>query len=186
MRETRAVVVVSRQVVCLVERAPPTTTMDRQNLCKLCRSTPFDNLPSLPAQITASFPLGQGVQVLMPYVSAQQPQRFGFPHHQNLEALKKGSLTCPLCSVIHDGVVEFTKNVVNAEQRRSLSSMPMFFKPPAAPKDYSLQITRREHDQDGFAVWTDGIPGESTFLVAAVGYCVSDGGVLLSPTATAA
>jgi hypothetical protein len=145
------------------------------DLCKLCRWMPFDNLPSLPAQITASFPLGPGVQVLMPYVSAHQPQRFGFPHQQDLGALKKASLECSLCSLIHDGVTEFARNVLNAEKGRS--HMPIFFKPPEAPKDYSIQITRREHGQDGFLVWTDGKRGESTFLVAAVGYCVSDGEV---------
>jgi hypothetical protein len=140
-------------------------------LCKLCSSISFETLPSLPICYGSSLELGPDLIMHTPDPSEHRPERFGFQHQQDLEALEKSSISCPLCSLIYEGVNKFVWNVANGERTGSNGQAY----PTIGPKDYRLQVTKPFENLDGFIIWTDATEHGYIFLVAAVGLCVKDG-----------
>jgi hypothetical protein len=144
-----------------------------RDLCELCCLIPFEHLPPIPRCYTSTLSLGPGLLLRPPNVWEHRPERFGFQHHRDLKALEQSFPNCPLCSLIHKGVTQFAENVkygTRNDNGRKLQS--------AAPKDYRLQITMCDFDQDGLMIWTDATIDTYIFLVAVVGFCVEDGRIL--------
>jgi hypothetical protein len=132
-----------------------------EDLCKLCRSITFENLPPCP-----NSRLQLGPELLLSDSDGQK--QFGFKYHQGLKALKKAARACPLCSLIQDGVNKFVWNVSHGERTGSNGRNY----PTEGPKDYRLQITRSQEGRKGFMIWTNAMIDDLVFLVVAVGFCV--------------
>ena len=117
-----------------------------------------------------NIPLVPGLILRPPNVWEHRPKRFGFQQHQDIQALELSSDNCPLCSLIYKAVTQFNENVKQGprnENGRKLQS--------AGPKDFRLQITANDSDQDGFMIWTDATIDTYIFLVTVVSFCVENG-----------
>ncbi|KAL1838926.1 hypothetical protein VTJ49DRAFT_2057 [Mycothermus thermophilus] len=161
------------------------------NLCSLCRSIPFHDLPPFPDALFSCTPSGKHyLQKLIHseiYSQAPVPDPLGFQHHPDLASLRAASAAgCELCREIErlaDGVLA---DIADWEQTYSKYSG---WSGRRDDPSFELWITRRgdfekekkrfseshgDVKADGFWVSTrsKSYPNEWFFTVATFGYCV--------------
>lgn len=132
-------------------------------LCSICRGIQFDNphpVPSeyvLPGLPDPDYPKDD-LYCLQLKKGYSAPMMFGYTHYQSLPDLKSSAHNdgCGLCTLIYD---EFHRIREGMTKHRS---------------SWRFFITKREHGQKGFQVWTDGEYGMRR--VGAFGYVVKHPG----------
>lgn len=157
------------------------------NICSLCSSIPFLDLPVFPKWLrTYHIPVG-GRSNLIPFVpekhavevgednrgvrnKVKPEMSLGIPYHKDSMALSASANTCELCSIVYKSVLE-VKNIWDGEQKN-----PRFtYYDRSGPPKYELFLSaRREDGEDGFIVWSMSEKNTEIFLMASVGYCVDD------------
>ncbi|KLP04887.1 tol protein [Fusarium fujikuroi] len=165
-------------------------------LCSLCRTIPFDKLPTVPQDIKDGYMTGN------PYIQhfrGWPPEDKGFLHYQSLDALQRSAseLQCLLCNLILEQVLlcqaELEKLKLGWELNRAYEYVwPL----------WEFWLIKPASGRDGFWVMTftdelgfkDEVRRREARLVAAIGLCVEDGMVtqynqsdsidIISPTQT--
>ncbi|VTT81616.1 unnamed protein product [Fusarium fujikuroi] len=146
-------------------------------LCSLCRTIPFDKLPTVPQDIKDGYMTGN------PYIQhfrGWPPEDKGFLHYQSLDALQRSAseLQCLLCNLILEQVLlcqaELEKLKLGWELNRAYEYVwPL----------WEFWLIKPASGRDGFWVMTftdelgfkDEVRRREARLVAAIGLCVEDG-----------
>ncbi|SCO31982.1 related to tol protein [Fusarium fujikuroi] len=165
-------------------------------LCSLCRTIPFDKLPTVPQDIKDGYMTGN------PYIQhfrGWPPEDKGFLHYQSLDALQRSAseLQCLLCNLILEQVLLCQAELEKLKLAWELNRAYEYVWPL-----WEFWLIKPASGRDGFWVMTftdelgfkDEVRRREARLVAAIGLCVEDGMVtqynqsdsidIISPTQT--
>jgi hypothetical protein len=159
------------------------------NLCSLCKSIPFHDLPPFPdSSYMRTLSGNKYLHRLIHRAAANEPapdpipDPLGFRHHPDLESLRASSAAgCDICREIKrlgDGVLADIE-----EDKKWYAEHPRVQMNVCDPS-FELWITKRGEGGDGFWVTTKSIsePARALFVIATFGYCVENGEAFLFPS----
>ncbi|KLO89367.1 tol protein [Fusarium fujikuroi] len=165
-------------------------------LCSLCRTIPFDKLPTVPQDIKDGYMTGNPY---IQYFRGWPPEDKGFLHYQSLDALQRSAseLQCLLCNLILEQVLLCQAELEKLKPGWELNRAYEYAWPL-----WEFWLIKPASGRDGFWVMTftdelgfkDEVRRREARLVAAIGLCVEDGMVtqynqrdsidIISPTQT--
>lgn len=147
-------------------------------LCDLCRTIPWEDLPTVPPNLLFG---SSG----LPYVQSvyRWPQNArGHPHHQSLAALRQSASSCGLCSIICESAENVQKEHDEIKPKWEAGEMGRYGWPT-----WEMWLVKRREGGDGCWVMSfvddNSLTGErqkkkaleEARIVAAIGICVRDG-----------
>ncbi|KAF2262763.1 HET-domain-containing protein [Lojkania enalia] len=167
------------------------------NLCSLCRSIDFFNLPPLPGRFEGYIRPWDGTKELVAFYDWRQAksnraeenkdagefsQPLGFPHHQSIEELKSAAENCSICRIIERSVSRCVALLAEAEK----DEVYVYYrkKGRSMHPNFRLWLTKRRDSCSGFMVLSSSAENsKAAWLLAAVGFCVDDNDPLSSKIA---
>lgn len=140
------------------------------SLCKLCEGVPFDNLPAIPEDVWNAIFDEKYIHPFYGFSKASPNGTLGYQHHTNLKDLRASAEKCELCNLISAQADLFIAEHEALEKAEDPGAASEGF------PSFDLHLTKREHG-DGFWVFTSAGDKELgvVFLLAAVGFCVTEG-----------
>jgi hypothetical protein len=153
-------------------------------LCSLCESIDFFDLPRLPSHYEGCIlPWDETTELLALFSlrlnnarkagedenAGDFSQPLGIPHHQSVDELRATAEQCPICSLIEQSVSRSLALLSEAENDEQY----VYYKSRIRRRDpdWRLWLTRRRDECEGFWVISSGDKVEA-WLIAAVGFSV--------------
>lgn len=160
-------------------------------LCSLCQSIDFFDLPPLPSHYQGNVSPWEGTTELLAFLSIRLSQArqagedenagefsqpLGIPHYQSVDELRTAAVKCPICSLIERSVSKCLALLSDAEKDENY----VYYQSRIRRKnpDWRLWLTSRRDGCEGFWAVSSGDKKEA-WLIAAVGFSVE--GNLSSP-----